>query len=91
MKIIAVCGMGIGTSVLLKMNVEKVLSLLGVDADVKAADITTAKREGLTADLIITSPELVFQLEQLPGKIVPINHVFDLVEIRQKLSATFGQ
>lgn len=91
MKIIAVCGMGIGTSVLLKMNVEKVLSLLGVDADVQAADIATAKREGVTADLIITSPELVFQLEQLPGKIVPIDHVFDLVEIRQKLSATFGQ
>ncbi|NDC19385.1 MAG: PTS ascorbate transporter subunit IIB, partial [Microbacteriaceae bacterium] len=30
MKIIAVCGMGIGTSVLLKMNAEKVLDILGV-------------------------------------------------------------
>ncbi|MBC7442044.1 MAG: PTS ascorbate transporter subunit IIB, partial [Ramlibacter sp.] len=31
MKIIAVCGMGIGTSVLLKMNAEKVLAKLGID------------------------------------------------------------
>ena len=31
MKIIAVCGMGIGTSMLLKINTEKVLELLGVE------------------------------------------------------------
>jgi PTS system ascorbate-specific IIB component len=36
MKIIAVCGMGIGTSVLLKMNAEKVLRQLGIDATVDA-------------------------------------------------------
>ena len=32
MKIVAVCGMGIGTSVLLKMNAEKVLAQLGIEA-----------------------------------------------------------
>ena len=34
MKIITVCGMGIGTSVLLKMNAEKALRALDIDADV---------------------------------------------------------
>ena len=42
MKIVTVCGMGIGTSVLLKMNTEKALRTLGIDADVEAADIGTA-------------------------------------------------
>ena len=46
MKIIAVCGMGIGTSVLLKMNAEKVLETLGVSAEVQAADISKAKVDG---------------------------------------------
>jgi len=86
-KIIAVCGMGIGTSVLLKMNAEKVLEALGVTAEVQAADISKAKREGHEADIILTTPELVYQLENMPGKIVPIDHVFDLIEIREKLSA----
>jgi PTS system ascorbate-specific IIB component len=87
MKILSVCGMGIGTSVLLKMNAEKVLEAMGVEAEVIAADITKAKRDGEGADIILTTPELVVLLEDLPGKIVPIEHVFDLTEIRQKLTA----
>ena len=79
--------MGIGTSVLLKMNTEKVLESLGVQAEVQAADINKAKREGHEADIILTTPELVYQLEGMPGKIISIDHVFDLTEIREKLSA----
>ncbi|MEY2816064.1 MAG: hypothetical protein RJA78_640 [Actinomycetota bacterium] len=90
MKIIAVCGMGIGTSVLLKMNAEKVLDILGVSAEVQAADISRAKVDGPSADIILTTPELVYQLEKMPGKIVAIEHVFDLVEIREKLSAALS-
>jgi PTS system ascorbate-specific IIB component len=89
-KIIAVCGMGIGTSVLLKMNAEKVLDILGVSAEVQAADISKAKIDGPSADIILTTPELVYQLEKMPGKIVAIDHVFDLVEIREKLSAALS-
>jgi len=89
-KIIAVCGMGIGTSVLLKMNAEKVLDILGVSAEVQAADISKAKVDGPSADIILTTPELVYQLEKMPGKIVAIDHVFDLVEIREKLSAALS-
>jgi PTS system ascorbate-specific IIB component len=82
--------MGIGTSVLLKMNAEKVLDILGVSAEVQAADISRAKVDGPSADIILTTPELVYQLEKMPGKIVAIEHVFDLVEIREKLSAALS-
>jgi len=82
--------MGIGTSVLLKMNAEKVLETLGVSAEVQAADIAKAKVDGPSADIILTTPELVYQLEKMPGKIVAIDHVFDLVEIREKLSAALS-
>ena len=82
--------MGIGTSVLLKMNAEKVLDILGVSAEVQAADISKARVDGPSADIILTTPELVYQLEEMPGKIVAIDHVFDLVEIREKLSAALS-
>jgi len=82
--------MGIGTSVLLKMNAEKVLDILGVSAEVQAADIAKARVDGPSADIILTTPELVYQLENMPGKIVAIDHVFDLVEIREKLSAALS-
>jgi len=85
MKIIAVCGMGIGTSVLLKMNAEKVLTLMGVEATVDAADISSAKAAAANAQIVLTTPELVFKLDGLNAEIIEIDHVFDLTEIRQKL------
>jgi PTS system ascorbate-specific IIB component len=86
MKIIAVCGAGIGTSVLLKMNAEKVLRSLNLEATVEAADIETA-RASRDAQILLTTPELVEKLQGLPSEVIAIDHVFDLGEIGDKLSA----
>ncbi|MEY4743894.1 MAG: hypothetical protein RIR34_1233 [Actinomycetota bacterium] len=85
MKIIAVCGAGIGTSVLLKMNAEKVLRTLGIDATVDATDIDTA-RASRDAQILLTTPEIVDKLQGLPSEVIAIDHVFDLTELSEKLS-----
>jgi PTS system ascorbate-specific IIB component len=85
MKIIAVCGAGIGTSVLLKMNAEKVLRTLGIDAIVDAADIDSA-RASRDAQILLTTPEIVDKLQGLPSEVIAIDHVFDLTELSEKLS-----
>jgi PTS system ascorbate-specific IIB component len=85
MKIIAVCGMGIGTSVLLKMNAEKVLRELELEATVEATDVKTA-RSSRDAQIILTTPDLVSELDGLPSEIIAIEHFFDLEEITEKLS-----
>jgi PTS system ascorbate-specific IIB component len=85
MKIIAVCGMGIGTSVLLKMNAEKVLRQLELEATVEATDVKTA-RASRDAQIILTTPDLVGELKGLPSEIIAIEHFFDLEEITEKLS-----
>ncbi len=87
MKIVAVCGMGIGTSVLLKMNAEKVLAQLGIEATVTAADMSTASQLGFEANIVLTTPELVPSLQGLPAEIISIDHFFDLAELHRKLSA----
>ena len=87
MKIIAVCGMGIGTSVLLKMNAEKVLSQLGIQATVQATDMKTA-RESQDAELILTTPDLAQLMTGLSAEIITIEHFFDLEELTRKLSAS---
>lgn len=78
--------MGIGTSVLLKMNAEKVLSQLGVEATVEAADMKTA-REATDAQIILTTPDLAQLITNSPAKVITISHFFDLEEISNKLSA----
>lgn len=87
MKIVAVCGMGIGTSVLLKMNAEKVLQDLGIDADIEAADIGVARGAAQTAQIVLTSEELAPEIGDVPAEVIVIENFFDLDEIHKKLSA----
>jgi len=85
MKILCVCGLGQGTSLILRMNVETVLSELGIVADVDNTDLSSATSE--RADFIITSNELAQSLENHASRILIVNNYFDLNEIKQVLSA----
>ena len=78
MKIIAVCGMGIGTSVLLKMNTDKALERLGMDGDVEAADVGAAKGVASGADLVLTNAEMAAEFEDFP---VPVRIVRDFMNV----------
>ncbi|AYY13235.1 PTS sugar transporter subunit IIB [Actinobacteria bacterium YIM 96077] len=85
MKIVAVCGMGIGTSVLLKMNTEQALQSLGVDAEVEAADIGVARGAARTAQIVLTSAELADEIGDVPATVIVVDSFFDVDEISQKL------
>ncbi|MDA0566905.1 PTS sugar transporter subunit IIB [Streptomonospora sp. S1-112] len=87
MKILAVCGMGIGTSVLLKSNAERAAQELGLDADVEVADIGTARGAAATADIVLTSGELAAELGDLSVPVVVIDNFVDGTEVRDKLAA----
>lgn len=87
MKILAVCGMGLGTGLLLRMQAEKALRELGIQADLEVADIGTARALASSADLILTSEELAPQLGKVTPKIVTISNFIDLREMVDKLRA----
>lgn len=90
MKILAVCGMGLGSGLLLRMQAEKALRRLGVDADLEVADIGTARALASSADLILTSEELAQQLGQVKPKVVTITNFIDLEEMVAKLQAALA-
>lgn len=85
MKILAVCGMGLGSGLILRMQAEKALRQLGVTADLEVADIGTARALASTADLILTSKELAQQLAGVRPRIVTISNFIDLNEMVEKL------
>jgi PTS system ascorbate-specific IIB component len=92
MKILTVCGMGLGTGLLLRMNTEEALKKIGVDdASVEVADISTAKGMGAAADIVLTSTELAEQLGQVKGTLVTIQNFFDKGEIERKLREAIGR
>ena len=83
MKILAVCGMGIGTSMLLKMQIDKALKTLDLIADVELADISTARGLAVSADLIITSNELADRIGDVKAPIVSVTNFMDLEAITE--------
>ena len=85
MKILAVCGMGFGSSMMLKMTIEKILKEKGVKADVETADFTTAASEH--ADFIFTNEEFARQLVGGKAKVVSIKNIADTNEVRAGLES----
>lgn len=82
-KVLVVCGFGVGTSLILKMNIEKVLKANNINADVENTDITTA--QSVSADIIFTSNELASTLEsKTTVPIVVINNFLSNPEIEEK-------
>lgn len=55
-KVLAVCGFGVGSSMILKMKIEEVLKENNINATVLTADVGSAS--STPADIIFTSKEL---------------------------------
>ena len=90
MKIYAVCGAGIGTSVLLKSNADRVLAAMGVEAEVQAVSIADAMSEESLAQIVLITPELQEQIKGIRSQVIPIDNIFNLEEIEQKLTAALS-
>ncbi len=91
MKILAVCGMGLGSGLILRMQAEKALKELGIQADLEVADIGTARALASTADLILTSEQLALQLVGVKPRIVTIQNFIDLREMVTKLGGAIDR
>jgi PTS system ascorbate-specific IIB component len=89
-KVVAICGAGVGTSAILKVNAERVLDRLDIDADVTASDVASLAVSAADAQVILTSPELVDKIGPTNADVVVIENYFDLDELEVKLEAALG-
>jgi PTS system ascorbate-specific IIB component len=89
-KIVAICGAGIGSSAILKVNAERVLTRLGIEADVTAADIASVQTAAADAQVILTSAEFVDAIGKTFADVVVIENYFDANELMVKLEAALG-
>ena len=84
MKIVCVCAMGLGSSLILRMSVETALKGLGIkDAKVEVADTSTAKASG--ADIIVSSHSFCKQLGDMGIPMIEIVNYADSNYISQEL------
>lgn len=83
MNIVTVCGMGFGTSLILKMAVDDILAKSGISANVEACDLGSIK--GKVADLVISTSELKSELEGLNFNVVFVKNAIDKKDIEDKV------
>lgn len=84
MKILAVCGFGVGSSMVLKMTIDKVAKEMGIDAVIENTDISTAKAS--VADVYFTSQELAGELKaSVTNPVYPIKKYMDKEEIKAQM------
>ncbi len=83
MKIITVCGLGVGSSLILKMTVESVAREIGLDCDIEHWDMGTIA--GVPHDLIMSSKDLEGSFPDSITNIIYVNNIVDGEEIKEKL------
>ncbi|GAA4719871.1 PTS sugar transporter subunit IIB [Brevibacillus fulvus] len=88
MKILVVCGNGLGSSFIVEMNVKKALQELGIEADVSHTDLATSKTE--PADYYIGSREIMDQLNDGTRKTISLLNLFDMNELKEALQANLS-
>jgi len=84
LKVLSVCGVGQGSSLIMKMFVDDVFKELGVPAKVEPTEILTAKAGG--ADIIVCS---ILHEPELRGSakiVIGLKSLVDKKEMREKIT-----
>jgi len=81
-RIMVVCGFGLGSSIVLRMTLDKVLNEEGLKAETFCADEATAK--GQDFDLVLTSKEMVDLFKDSEEPAIVIENFLSKEEVREK-------
>lgn len=82
-KIMCCCGSGLGSSMLVRMNVEKILKKQGLD-DIEVVHSSVSDAVENAADLFVVGGDLEEFVDTLPNKII-LENIMDVEELEEKL------
>ena len=85
MRIATLCGMGFGTSMMLKLFIDDILKAEGLKAEIIPWDLGTFK--GQQADIVVAPTDMEMHLRNAKAKVVLIRNLVDKKEIREKVLA----
>lgn len=88
MKIMAICGSGLGSSFMVEMNIRKVLKKLNIEADVEHSDLSSASPGA--ADLFVMAKDIAASASVPDSQLVVINNIIDINELEAKIAAFFA-
>ena len=87
-RIMCCCGSGLGSSMLVRMNVEKVLKNLGVSG-IEVTHSSVSDAVSNAADLFVVGGDLGDFVKNLPSVII-LDNIMDVNELTEKLKVKVG-
>lgn len=85
MRIATLCGMGFGTSMMLKLTIDDILKAEGIQAETIPWDLGSFK--GQQADIVVAPTDMKSHLADAKAQVVLINNLVDKAEIKTKILA----
>lgn len=86
-KICTVCGMGLGSSLIVEMNIKKAIEELGLNLD--DFDITHKNLNSYSStddfDLVVCGLDLSDSIQVMKAKKIVLNNLMDINELKEKL------
>lgn len=89
MKIMAVCGHGIGSSFMMEMNIKKALAKIGVEAEVGHTDLASVTPAD--ADVFVMAKDIACSSNIAEDKIIVVKNIISVSEFEEKLTAYFNR
>lgn len=90
MKIVTVCGMGFGTSMMLAMQIRDLLAQQGIDASCDPVDLGSFKT--MSADIVVAPSDMEHQVSDGPAEhVVLIDNLIDSEEVNSKVLNLLSQ
>lgn len=89
MKIMAVCGHGLGSSFMMEMNIKKALKALGKEAEVNHQDLASVTESD--ADLFVMGADIASSSNLPAEKLVVVKNIVSVKEFEEKLADYFNK
>lgn len=89
MKIMAVCGSGLGSSFMMEMNIKKVLKKLDITAEVEHSDLGSVTPD--LANVFVMGKDIAFSANLPAEKVIVINNIIDIKELEEKIKDYFDK
>jgi PTS system ascorbate-specific IIB component len=89
-RILTICGAGVGTSEILRVSASRALGRLGIDAEVVATDVEHVQQLADDAQVILATPEHVKYIGRTYAQVIVIHNILDQEELVTKLGDALG-
>ena len=88
-KIVTVCGAGVGSSMMERLFAQQILDAENIEAEIDASDIGSVDPNSY--DIVITASDFANQLAHAQSKVIRIDNLMDKEYLKEQLLATIAQ